>query len=83
MENPKEVQRRWFKNVFTGGVKSGFGVAAWPGSRVELTRAFCSLYSFALGSLEGSSHGSFSLNNDINGACRKEDLCGISFPCAA
>lgn len=57
--------------------------AAWLEHLSEVTDAFCSLHSFTLASFEGSSHGSFNPNNDITRACRKEDLCGILFPCAA
>lgn len=63
--------------------RAGLARAAWPGSPAELTQALCSLRSFAPVSFEGSSHGSLSPNNDIDGACRKEDLRGILFPCAA
>lgn len=78
-ENLKEVQRRRFNNIFIGGVKCRFGI----GSLGELTGAFCSLHPFTPVSFEESSHGSFSSNNDTGRACRKEDLCGILFPCAA
>lgn len=63
--------------MFVGGVQSWSGMSRLAGSWGELTAALCSLYSFTLAPLEGSPHGCFILNNDINRACRKEDLCGI------